>query len=667
MRSGGLRLRAGLAALVLLSACSREGRRNVYLITLDTTRADHLGCYGHEGIETPYIDRLAAGGARYENAFSPVPITLPAHTSILTGTYPVHHGVRENGGFYVPQEALTLAEILRGEGYDTAAFVGAFPLDSQTGIDQGFDLYDDNYPSSLEKGKHPLLRRFFDERPAAEVSRAALAWLEQRGERPFFLWTHYFDPHQPLQPPSPYRERYATAPYDGEIASVDEAVGQVLRRFEEHGLLDETLVILTADHGEGLGEHGEATHALLLHSSTLRVPLVVRDPGQPGGETVTAPVSTADIFPTVLECLGLDVPERCQSVALPRSDEQAPAAREIYSETLLGHMIYGWSPLERLTAGSRVLIRGPSRALYDRGSDAGENHDLSATRPEELAELEKRLRRQKTELAKGGRRFSRGEASQEARARLAALGYLGSGSSAAPRSDEVDPTRPDPKEMMEVFRLHNEGSSLNEGGRFELAVAVLDRAAELDPANPAVLQALAQAHLGLGAIELGRQVLERLLAVEPENVRTLLVLARYHQIRGEPGEAASLMQAAVELDPDDVSTRLLLAHALEDAGRLAEAEAAYRGILEREGDHTLASNGLATLVFRRGDAARATELLEALLGRQPFYAPAWLNLGIVELERGNPRRALELAERALELRPGYPQALELKSLAETAE
>ena len=655
-----------------LGGCARETRPNVYLITLDTTRADHLGCYGHQAIETPHIDRLASTSTLYENAFSPAPITLPAHTSILTGTFPVHHGVRENGGFYVDEKALTLAEILREEGYDTAAFVGAFPLDSQTGIDQGFDLYDDNYPSSLDSGTHPQLRRFFDERPAAEVSRAALGWLGKRKKRnpkPFFLWTHYFDAHQPLRPPSPFRERYPNAPYDAEIASVDEAIGQVLRRLEEDGLLDETLVILTADHGEGLGEHGEATHALLLYSSTLHVPLILRDPSNLKSTTIAAPVSTVDIFPTVLDRLGLEIPQETQGISLPRSEAEAPAERAIYSETLLGRMIYGWSPLERLTVGSKFVVRAPNRRLlYDRSSDETEEVDLSSERSSEVDEFERLLLRQKAKLSQGGQQFSRGSSSPEANERLAALGYVGAVSSAALDSDDVDPERPDPHTMMKVFTLHNEGSSLNEAGRFDLATAVLNRADRLDQRNPAVLLALAQSHLGRGDLEQGHQVLERLLSVEPESVRTLFLLGRYHQNRGELSMAADLMQAAVAIDPSDLSTHLLLAHLLEDAGRPNEAEAAYRDILEQDGEHTQSTNGLATLVYRRGDTQEAIDLLESLLERQPFYAPAWLNLGVIELYQGNPDRALELARRAQLLRPGYSQAeeLERRSLVKTS-
>ncbi len=661
--------RGALLAALLLAACAGDrvatdrvatGRLNVYLITLDTTRADHLGCYGHDGIETPSIDRLAAEGTLYESAFTAVPITLPSHTAMLTGTYPAYHGVRENGGFYVPEELETLAEILAGEGYESAAFVGAFPLDSQTGLDQGFDLYDDNYPSRLDR--HPRLRRFFDERPAAEVARAALAWIDARASRrPFFLWTHFFDPHQPMTPPSPYRERYAHAPYDGEIASVDEAVGQILRRLEARGRLERTLVILTADHGEGLGDHGEMTHALLLYSSTIRVPLIVRDPRDAGGVRVSAPVTTVDIFSTVLERLGVAVPAANQGVPLPRSDAAADAEREIYTETLFGRLIYGWSPMARLTAGDAVYLRGPSQRLHDRAADPDELADLAADRPAEAEDLARRLRSRRTRLAEGGHGFSRARASAETLARLAALGYLGSGlSGGGELSDEIDPARADPLAMMEVFNLHNEGQGLGDAGRHELAIPVLERARALDPGNPAVLMALAHSQLRIGEPELGRETLARLLEVSPEDLRTHLLLASYHHERGELEEAAALTERAVELDPGDLATRLMLAHLLEDTGRADDAEAAYRAILEREDDHVPALNGLATLRYRRGDAEGAVELLDAALERQPFYAPACLNLGVIEHDRGNHERSLRLARRALQLRPGYPQASELE-------
>ncbi len=667
-----------IAVLLLLGGCT-DDRPNVFLITLDTTRADHLGCYGNADIETPSFDALAAAGIRYDSAFTPVPITLPAHTSILTGTYPVYHGVRENAGFYVPSSARTLAEILLEEGYDTAAFVGAFPLDSQTGIDQGFEVYDDNYPSSLDKTTHPQLRRFFDERPAADVSRAALAWLDRRqGDGPFFLWTHYFDPHQPLLPPSPYRERYPDSPYDAEIASTDEAVGRILARLERDGELDNTLVILTADHGEGLGEHGEATHALLLYSSTLRVPLILRGPGLDAGTTVSAPVSTVDIFPTVLQQLGLEIAPEVQGQALPQSDQEAPEQREIYAETMLGRLIYGWSPLERLTADHMMLIRGPSDTrLYDRAVDPDELNNLGPSRPDERDHLTDRMAQTKDLLAWEGRRFSRGEDAapgdaaelQAALARLASLGYIGAGAAAATMDDEIDPDRPDPLQMMEVFRLHNEGTALVESKRFDGALAVLLRAEQLDPGNPAVLQALAQAHQGRGDGDASEQVLDRLLAINPEDVRTLLLLSQHNANSGQLEEATGAMEAALAIEPSNLTTRLLLAQMLEDLGNLEDSEANYREILAQDPDYVRALNGLATLLYRQGDTSEAITLLESALEKQPFYAPAWLNLGVIQWGQGNAERALELSERALELRPGYPQAetLRARSLAQIGE
>ena len=390
-----------LAVLQLLFGACAEPPLDVLLITLDTTRADHLGCYGYERIETPHIDRLAAEGVLYERCYTPVPITLPSHLSILTGTYPAYHGVRENAGFYVAPELTTLAEVLKREGYSTAAFVGAYPLDSQTGLDQGFDLYDDNYPSSLEEGKHPLLAGFFDERPAADVVLPALGWLDEQNG-PFFLWAHFFDPHQPQIPPSPYRERYADSLYDGEIAAVDEAIGRLLARLEERGSLDRTLVVLTADHGEGLGDHGELTHALLLYSTTVRVPLIVRHPRGPAGVRVGAPVATVDILPTILGQLGLEAPEAVQGHPLPRSDGEGGPRRKILSETLYGALMHGWSPLDRLTVDDWMLVHGPVPRLYHLADDPGELRDLAGEEPERLAALRRLLVERKRQLAAGG-------------------------------------------------------------------------------------------------------------------------------------------------------------------------------------------------------------------------------------------------------------------------
>lgn len=645
---------------VFMSGCHQEPKLNVFLITLDTTRADHIGCYGNQRIQTPHMDRLAAQGIRYNHAYTVVPITLPSHLSMLTGTYPVYHGVRENAGFYVPQQLETLAEILQAQRYETAAFVSAFPLDSQTGIDQGFDLYDDYYPSRQDGTSHPRLSAFYDERPAAETAFAAMKWLDQRDKQPFFMWTHFFDAHQPWTPPSPFRERYPDSPYDAEIASVDAAIGQILAKMEAKGLLDQTLIIVTADHGEGLGEHGELTHALLLYSSTLRVPLIVRDPRAQESGVIEAPVATIDIFTTVLDKLGLEIPEQNQGIVLPKNEAEADPNREILSETLFGRMVYGWSPLKRITAGSQVLIHGPSDRVYHREKDPWELTDLVPTDPEGHQRLRQKHRLLENQSRQGAMERVGVTLSQADMERLASLGYAGSGMAGNEEiSDAVDPKRIDPLISMDIFDWQNEARTLAESGSHDLAIPILERALGKDPNNPLVVQALANSHLAIGELDQGLVYLETLLKLAPRQVTTYVLLAKYHRERNQYTEAADLLKQAVDLEPKDMATRILLAYALEDSGKLAEAKFAYEEILALEKGHLLGTNGLATLLYREGAVTQAKALFEEVLNKQPFYAPAHLNLAIAELELGNQTKAIALAERALALKTPYPQALEL--------
>ncbi|MEX0914399.1 MAG: sulfatase, partial [Wenzhouxiangellaceae bacterium] len=293
---------AGLA--VLLTSCGREQPWNVVLVTFDTTRADRIGSYGNARIGTPALDGLAHEGIRFANAVSVAPITAPSHSTILTGLYPTGHGVRDNGLFVLSDDNRTLAEILRERGYATAAAVGAFPVVSRFGFDQGFDLFDDHltgmYEDYLGERTVPKEQLFFDERRAAQVNEAVIPWLEARGEEPFFLWLHYFDPHQPFEPPPPYDQLYADDLYNGEIAYADSRLGHMLDQLRRLGKLERTLIVVTADHGEGLGEHNEVTHAVLAYDSTLHVPLIIRPPGLGSGSArvVDDRVGIVDIVPT---------------------------------------------------------------------------------------------------------------------------------------------------------------------------------------------------------------------------------------------------------------------------------------------------------------------------------------------------------------------------------
>ncbi|MCG8460809.1 MAG: tetratricopeptide repeat protein, partial [Holophagales bacterium] len=357
--------------------------------------------------------------------------------------------------------------------------------------------------------------------------------------------------------------------------------------------------------------------------------------------------------------------EVSQGVSLPLSEAEADPWRELYGETLYGRISYGWSPLQRWTSREHTLIRGPRLELYDLLADPGELRGLGTARPRLLEESLERLGRLRRRLADGGRGFSRGETSREALARLAALGYAG-GSAELLDSDEVDPERPNPAEMMEVFNLDMEAGTYLDTGAFELAVPLLERAEKLDPENPSLLASLARGHLGLGASERARGVLGKLLRIDPRSVPAHLLLARVHRAAGEGERALAMLERVVAIDPSDLASRLQWAHLAEDSGRPEEAEEVYRGILERQAGHALALNGLATLLYRRGEVEPARELLEKAVGQQPFYAPAVLNLGVIEHDRGEHGRALRLAERALALRPHDPRALELRRLAADA-
>ncbi len=295
-----------------LIGCGNDRPMNIVIVTFDTTRIDTIGCYGNQEASTPNLDALAERGVRFQNAFSSVPITLPAHTTLMTGLYPLKHGVRDNGIFKVREDVTTLAEILRDRGYRTGAAIGSFPLGKQFHLDQGFEFYDDGVTGEYEdfRGRRVLPRTgiFFDERDASAVNQAAFPWLEEYSGGPFFLWLHYFDPHQPLKPPAPYDQLFMADPYLGEVAFADEAFGAVINRLEALGVADRTIVVMASDHGEGRGEHGEETHSLLAYNSTLHVPLIISVPGGRKGLTISERVGLVDVVPTVLDLLAIERP-----------------------------------------------------------------------------------------------------------------------------------------------------------------------------------------------------------------------------------------------------------------------------------------------------------------------------------------------------------------------
>jgi arylsulfatase A-like enzyme/Flp pilus assembly protein TadD len=638
-----------LALLVLPFVGCGEGQGpaarnpNLLLVTLDTVRADRLGCYGYAAAETPRLDRLAGEGIRFARAASPAPLTLPAHASLLSGLLPPHHGLRNNGAGSYPEGTATLATLLTDAGYRTGAFIGAFVLDRRFGLARGFEVYDDEI--ERDPGAGVVLEA---ERPGRQVVDRALAWLGQEDPRPFFLWVHLYDAHAPYEPPPAQRTRHPDRPYDGEIAAVDEAVGRLLAELDRRGLGGRTVVAVAADHGEGLGEHGEQTHGLLLYETTLRVPLLLRAPGVPA-RVVETPVSLVDLAPTLAGLLGRAFPApaagtldgRDLSTALRAGEEPAPA--DLYAETRYP-ALFGWSPLAALRRRDLKYIAAPAPELYDLRRDPGETRNLAGSTgqargfADRLADIE------------AGTAVPRPPTPDaETRARLSSLGYAAGGE--APAAGGRPGGAPDPKTMVGLFqRFERANARLSAGGVVE-ALAELEALVAADPRNPVFRGKLAQAwrekgemekavplyrqaaqeapgdpeawyNLGSALHEAGlaaeaRAALERALGLDDSRPEVHNTLGIVLLAEGNAEGARREIERAVALDPGDAQALNNLGNVLRSLGRLDEAEGAYR---------------------------RAADLA-------PRYAEPWNGLGTLEVDRDRPAQALPFFERALALAP----------------
>jgi arylsulfatase A-like enzyme len=416
---------------------SRRGSANVVLITIDTLRADHLRCYGYGEIETPNIDGLARRGYLFEQALSVASITAPSHATILTGTYPMYHGVRDNGNYALAPNSLTLAEILKGKGFSTAAFVSSFVLERRFGIDQGFDTYDSNFEggaSQFKGGVRQWMGHEFDnfERNAALTNEAVFPWLQRNGKRRFFLWVHYFDPHHDYTPPEPWATNYKDRPYDGEIAFADEQLGHLLHELDRVGAAENSLIVVTADHGEGLGEH-EKTHGLTLFDPLIRVPLIVVPPkGINKGKRIQRQVVTVDILPTILDLVGVEIPEHVQGSSLRSlmqgGDDLGEAPPPAYSETHRYERPYRGGILRAIRTPRWKLTtreREGERALYDLRNDPKEKRNVMSDHLDTADDLQRLMARMIKDHSPEGKEVDRQfDPSKETMEKLRALGYV---------------------------------------------------------------------------------------------------------------------------------------------------------------------------------------------------------------------------------------------------
>ncbi|HEV8240452.1 MAG TPA: sulfatase-like hydrolase/transferase [Thermoanaerobaculia bacterium] len=647
---------------------------NLLLVTLDTMRADHLGCYGRPSADTPALDALAARGVRFDQAQSAVPLTLPSHATILSGLLPPRHGLRDNGRGALPPEVDTLATRLSAAGYRTGAFVGAFVLDHRYGLARGFSNYDDEIPrrgSELEA-----------ERPGREVVDRALAWLDEARsaanagppaeQKPFFAWVHLYDAHAPYAPPEPFRSRHAGDPYSGEVAAVDAQVDRLTAWLARRDLAKRTVVVVAGDHGEGLGEHGEATHGLLLYQATLRVPLLIAAPGLLAPRVVRAPVGLADVAPTVAALLGqaLVAPSTASAAANASAAPTSPVDGRDLSATLLAGKepppadlyaesrypaTFGWSPLLALRRGALKYVAATtaqpagSAELYDLASDPSEAHDRRAERRREAASMVQSLAALDARLAKQSRAAAPAAADAESRARLAALGYAAP--SAAPRAG----TR-DPRSAVGLFRAFEEAQAAARQGRPADVAARLQTLVAADPSNPVFRMTYARALRDQGRFDAALPFYRQAAALAPADPEVWYELATTLQQAGRADEARAALEETLRRDPGRPQAHNALAVALADAGKLAEARQHLQAALAVDARDAQIWNNLGNVERGLGRADEAARAYERAIALDPRYPDPLNGMGALEVSRQRPAAALPWFERAIALAPQQHEA-----------
>jgi arylsulfatase A-like enzyme/Tfp pilus assembly protein PilF len=640
-----LAVAAGLALLPLL--CSPHP--NLVLITIDTLRADHVGVYGDAAAETPTLDALARRGVRFARARSAAPLTGPSHATILTGVYPPQHGVRDNVNFVLDNRHPTLAGLLKEKGYRTAAFVGAYPLASAFGFGRGFERFGEGFHETAALGQGA-------ERPGNEVADAALEWLASTGRDPFFVWIHLYDPHAPYTPPAPYAERFRDRPYDGEIAFADAQVGRVLEALRTSRRDANTLVVVLSDHGEGLGEHGEATHGMLVYDSTLHVPWIMAGPGVPAGRVVADEVGTVDVLPTLLGLVHASPPSGLPGRDLrPALAERSVRSEPLYAESLFGRLNCRWSALRSWTSGGLKLIEGSEPELYDLANDPGELVNRASAEPDKVARLRGTLRSAVARMAPPGDSAKAVALSPEQEEKLRSLGYA-AGSGGAGALDE--PGLPDPRTHVGMFeRLQR--ALIAQGPAVLPALAEASALASEDPDNPFAHFTRASLAYRAGRLDVAAESFARALAIDPDRPGMRHYYGRLLREKGDLVESERQLRLAVaQTGDDDLRTRVNLADTLVVQGKLDEAEALLRPALAKEPDHLEAQAALGRLFMARHRPADALPFLQA--ATRGAGAEPWIELASVYLELNDAGKAESAAQEALRRSPMHPWALALQ-------
>ncbi len=674
-----------LIGIIFIDDSLRASRRrqadiNVLLITIDTIRPDRLSCYSTKYLKTPRIDALAAKGALFDRAIAHNPLTLPSHVNILLGTTPLYHRVHQNSKSIVAEDFLTLAEYLKSKEYSTAAFIGAFPLDSRFGLTQGFDVYDDSYPS------RNAIEYFYPEKKAEKVIEAALGWIEKQDTK-WFTWVHIWDPHAPYMPPEPFNSQYKDDPYSGEVAYVDSELGKMFDYLEENHLMDNTSIILTGDHGESLEEHGELTHGYFAYNSTLWVPLIFAGPGA-DAIRIDEYVSHIDIFPTVCDILGMEEPSFLQGVSLvPLMRGKKIKKRAIYFESLDAYYNRGWAPLRGFVEERKKFIDSPLPEFYDLENDFDEKNNL--VQEINVDRYRKELKDLEKNLSSPQRAQSRQKIDREALEKLRSLGYIVSRVSQLKESygpeDDLKTLLPFQQKHTNAMILYNNEGKIAESvkllseitkerkdfskayfdlsriyrnqGMIDDVIAVMEEGLENNPGNYSIISGYGFFLVKEGKLDKGIELLNRALALIDFDPDVWINLGIAYWKKGEYQKSLEHYEKALSLDNNDAVifsnlgtlylSIFMQTKKREDHNRSIEN---FREAVELDPVFASAYNGLGGAYKIVGQNDEAIAAWEKSIELRPDFDFPVYNLGVAYLEKGNKARALKYFERYLVLK-----------------
>jgi arylsulfatase A-like enzyme/Tfp pilus assembly protein PilF len=612
-----------------------EATQNVLLVSIDTLRADRVGAYGYQKAKTPAMDSLARRGVLFKNTVAPAPFTLPSHVSLMTGLIPPMHGVQDNGGFYLNSKIVTLAELLKSQGYNTGAFVGAFPLDSRFGLNQGFDIYDDGYPTSNNINELSM-----PERTAGSVADSTLTWLEKHKNSKWFAWVHFYDPHFPYQPPEPFSNSFQN-PYDGEVAYADSQLARLLEFLNKSGLEDKTLVIVTSDHGESLGEHKEETHGIFCYESTLRIPLIIA-PFKPAA--VDTRVRLIDVFPTILELGKMKSAGKVQGTSLVKylDGQKGGSPQDSYFEALSMYFNAQWAPVKGFYSKNFKYIDLPVPELYDLNKDPAEKQNLCAD-----SSLCKtwtgRFQLNYKDFLKTA--TPSGEIDQETIEQLKALGYVTG--SWTPIKDKQFTAKEDPKNLIEFHNRVDSALSFYKKGYDLKALEILENVIEEKP-DYSIAYMHASFIRGAGgfpdkAVEILKKAIQN--GILNAEVQGKLGIYLYEANRFD--EAIQQLTLAVKDDPEDLDNLNYLGMSYTAAGKYPDAEQTFQKALKIDSTDGMTLTNLGTLYLTQKKYEPAIAQFTGAIASNPSIANAHNGLGVAYASQKNWPKAIECWKVAL--------------------